>query len=62
MMVVNGEFDSPNRKSTRVAREVKDHKIIVLPGKSHNTAVSMGYIPKEYIEGLVAFIDAHDPK
>jgi pimeloyl-ACP methyl ester carboxylesterase len=62
MLAINGEFDSPNAKTARLAREVKEFKSVVLPGKSHLTAISPGYIPKEYIESLVAFINAHDPK
>jgi pimeloyl-ACP methyl ester carboxylesterase len=62
MLAINGEFDSPNVKTARLAREVKNFKSVVLPGKSHLTAISPGYIPKEYIESLVAFINANDPK
>jgi pimeloyl-ACP methyl ester carboxylesterase len=62
MLAINGEFDSPNAKTARLAREVKNFKSVVLPGKSHLTAISPGYIPKEYIESLVAFINANDPK
>jgi pimeloyl-ACP methyl ester carboxylesterase len=62
MLAINGEYDRPNAKTTRLAREVKNFKSVVLPGKSHLTAIAPGYIPKEYIETLVAFIDANDPK
>jgi pimeloyl-ACP methyl ester carboxylesterase len=62
MLVINGEFDKPNAKSARIAREVKNAKIVVLPGKSHLTAIAAGYLPKEYIDSTVAFIDANDPK
>jgi len=34
--------------------------MIRLPGKEHLTSVYPGTIPKEYIEGLVRFIDAND--
>ena len=62
MLAINGEYDRPNAKTARLAREVKNFKSVVLPGKSHLTAIAPGYIPKEYIETLVAFIDANDPK
>jgi pimeloyl-ACP methyl ester carboxylesterase len=62
MLAINGEFDSPNAKTARLAREVKSFRNVVLPGKSHLTAISPGYIPKEYAESLVAFINANDPK
>ena len=62
MLVINGEFDKPNAKSSRIAREVKNAKIVVLPGKSHLTAIAAGYIPQKYIDSTVAFINANDPK
>jgi pimeloyl-ACP methyl ester carboxylesterase len=62
MLAINGEFDNPNAKTARLTREVNNFKSVVLPGKSHLTAIAPGYIPKEYIESLVAFINANDPK
>lgn len=62
MIAINGEFDRPNAKTTRMTREVKNFTNVVLPGKSHLTAISSGYIPKQYTESLVKFIDANDPK
>jgi pimeloyl-ACP methyl ester carboxylesterase len=62
MLAINGEFDRPNSKTTRMAREVKNFTNVVLPGKSHLTAISSGYIPKEYGDSLVKFIDANDLK
>jgi hypothetical protein len=43
-------------------RELKNFKSVVLPGKSHLTAIMAGYMPKEYVESLVAFINENDPK
>lgn len=62
MLAINGEFDRPNAKTTRMAREVKNFTNVVLPGKSHLTAIAAGYIPKQYIESLVKFIDANDSR
>src|SRR5262249_61479841 len=62
MLAINGEFDRPNAKTTRLAREVKNFTNVVLPGKSHLTAIMAGYIPKEYLDSLVKFINANDPK
>jgi len=62
MLAINGEYDRPNAKTHRLWRESKNFTNIVLPGKSHLTAISPGYIPKEYIESLVKFINANDPK
>lgn len=62
MLAINGEYDRPNAKTHRLWRECKNFTNVVLPGKSHLTAISPGYIPKEYIESLVKFINANDPK
>ena len=62
MLAINGEFDSPNAKTHRMQRELVNFKSVILPGKSHLTAIMAGYIPPEYIQSLVAFIDANDPK
>src|SRR5580704_7755904 len=60
VLAINGEFDKPNAKTHRMQRELTNFKGVVLPGKSHLTAIMPGYIPKEYIETLSAFIDAND--
>lgn len=62
MLAINGEFDRPNAKTHRLWRECQNFTNVVLPGKSHLTAISPGYIPKEYSESLVKFINANDPK
>jgi hypothetical protein len=62
MLAINGEFDRPNAKTTRMTREVKNFTNVVLPGKSHLTAIMAGYMPKEYLESLVKFINANDPQ
>jgi pimeloyl-ACP methyl ester carboxylesterase len=62
VMAVNGEFDRPLAKTARMFRELKNFTNVVLPGKSHLTAIMAGYMPKEYLEAVVKFINAHDPK
>jgi pimeloyl-ACP methyl ester carboxylesterase len=62
VLAINGEFDGPNVKTHRMQRELASFKGVVLPGKSHLTAIMAGYMPKEYTETLVAFIDANDKK
>jgi pimeloyl-ACP methyl ester carboxylesterase len=62
MLAINGEFDRPNAKTARLTREVRNFTNVVLPGKSHLTAIMAGYMPKEYLESLVKFINANDPK
>lgn len=60
MLAINGEFDSPFGKTFRLWREAKDFTNVVLPGKSHLTAIVAGYMPKEYPESLVRFINSND--
>ena len=62
VLAINGEFDAPNAKVTRMQRELKNFKSVILPGKSHLTAIMAGYIPALYIQTLVDFINANDPK
>ncbi|MEE9281923.1 MAG: alpha/beta fold hydrolase [Myxococcota bacterium] len=61
VLAINGELDSPIAKTHRMERELASFKNVVLPGKSHLTAIMAGYIPDEYITSLVEFIDANDP-
>ncbi len=62
VLAINGEFDRPNAKTVRMSRELSNFTNVVLPGKSHLTAIMAAYMPKEYIESLVKFINANDPK
>jgi pimeloyl-ACP methyl ester carboxylesterase len=62
VLAINGEFDGPNAKTHRMKRELANFKAVVLPGKSHLTAIMAGYIPPEYVEELTAFIDANDSR
>ncbi len=62
VLAINGEFDRPNAKTHRMWRELRNFTNVVLPGKSHLTAIAAPYMPKEYLESVVKFIDANDPK
>lgn len=62
VLSINGEYDAPIAKTQRMQRELRDFKSVVLPGKSHLTAIMAGYIPDAYITSLVEFIDANDPR
>ena len=59
VLAINGELDSPNAKTHRMERELADFRSVVLPGKSHLTAIMAGYIPDLYITSLVGFIEGH---
>jgi pimeloyl-ACP methyl ester carboxylesterase len=58
VFAINGEFDSPHAKTERMARELKNFKNVVIPGKNHIGAV----VPPMplYVESLTKFIDSHD--
>ena len=60
VFAVNGEFDRPYSKTRRMWRELNNFTNVILPGKSHLTAIAAPYIPKEYGDGLAAFIDGND--
>ena len=60
ILAINGEYDRPYSKTFRMWRELRDFTNVILPGKSHLTAIAAPYIPKEYSESLVRFIDAAD--
>ena len=61
VLAINGEYDSPNAKTSRLRRELRHFKSVVLPGKSHLTAIMAGYIPDLYIDSLVDFVRRHEP-
>ncbi len=61
LLAINGEYDRPLAKTHRLWREARNFTSVVLPGKSHLTAIAAPYIPKEYAESLVKFINANDP-
>ena len=60
LLAINGEYDAPYSKTFRLWREARNFTNVILPGKSHLTAIAAPYMPKEYLQTLVAFIDAHD--
>jgi pimeloyl-ACP methyl ester carboxylesterase len=60
VLAINGEFDRPNAKTHRMKRELADFTAVVLPGKSHLTAIMAGYIPQLYIDSLMQFINDND--
>lgn len=62
VLAINGEYDRPLAKTHRMWRELRNFTSVVLPGKSHLTAIAAPYMPKEYLESVVKFIDANDPR
>jgi len=60
VLAINGEFDNPYIKTFRLWRELSDFTHVILPGKSHLTAIAPAYIPKEYLDNLLRFINGND--
>lgn len=61
ILAVNGSFDNPYRKTHRLWREVKTFQNVILPNKTHLTAIAAGAPPsQEYIAAISSFIDAYD--
>jgi len=60
VLAINGEFDNPYAKTFRLWRELDDFTNVILPGKSHLSAIAPAYMPKEYPESLVRFINGND--
>ena len=62
VLAITGEFDSPYAKTHRLWRELRDFTNVVLPGKSHLTAIVAGHMPPEYLRAVVRFIDSNDER
>ena len=62
VLAINGEFDRPNAKTHRMKRELANFKSVVLPGKSHLSAIASETIPPLYTDTLLEFINSNDPK
>ena len=60
VLAINGEYDRPFAKTHRLWRELRDFTNVVLPGKSHLTAIVAGSMPPEYLQSVVRFIDSND--
>jgi len=58
---INGAFDSPYSKTHRLWREAKVFQNVVLPEKTHLTAIAVGGpMPQQYIDATVKFVDMYD--
>ncbi len=61
ILAVNGSFDNPYRKTHRLWREVQTFQNVILPGKTHLTAIAAGAAPsQQYIDVIAKFIDVYD--
>lgn len=63
ILAVNGSFDNPYRKTHRLWREAQTFQNVILPGKTHLTAIAAGAAPsQQYVDAIARFIDAYDKK
>jgi pimeloyl-ACP methyl ester carboxylesterase len=63
ILAVNGSFDNPYRKTHRLWREVQTFQNVILPGKTHLTAIASGGPPvQQYIDATARFIEMYDVK
>ena len=63
IIAINGSFDSPYSKTHRLWREARTFQNIILPGKTHLTAIAVGGpMPPQYIDSMVKFIDSYDER
>jgi pimeloyl-ACP methyl ester carboxylesterase len=61
ILAVNGSFDNPYRKTHRLWREAQTFQNVILPGKTHLTAIAAGAAPSQlYIDSIAKFIDMYD--
>jgi pimeloyl-ACP methyl ester carboxylesterase len=61
ILAVNGSFDNPNRKTHRLWREAQTFQNVILPGKTHLTAIAAGASSsQQYIDAIARFIDMFD--
>jgi hypothetical protein len=61
ILAVNGSFDGPYAKTQRLWRETQVFQNVILPGKTHLTAIAVGGpMPERYIDAMVKFINAND--
>src|SRR5262252_9200535 len=61
IIAINGSFDTPYAKTHRLWREARIFENVVLPDKTHLTAIAVGGpMPPQYADAMSRFIDAND--
>jgi len=61
ILAVNGSYDNPYRKTHRLWREVRIFQNVILPGKTHLTAIAAGAAPSQQcVDAIAKFIDMYD--
>jgi pimeloyl-ACP methyl ester carboxylesterase len=63
IIAINGSFDSPYSKTHRLWREARIFQNVILPEKTHLTAIAVGGpMPPQYSEAMSKFIDMYDER
>jgi pimeloyl-ACP methyl ester carboxylesterase len=63
VIAINGSFDNPYSKTHRLWREAKVFQNVILPEKTHLTAIAVGGpMPQQYIDATEKFIDMYDER
>jgi len=57
VLAIVGSYDSPNRRTHRMARELDDFERVILEGETHGSS----HFNPRYTEALVTFVREHDP-
>jgi pimeloyl-ACP methyl ester carboxylesterase len=61
IIAINGSFDSPHAKTQRLWRDAKVFESVILPEKTHLTAIAIGApMTPQYTDAMKRFIDAND--
>lgn len=61
VLAVNGSFDSPHAKTHRLWRELATFQNVILPERTHLTAIAAGASPSQlYVDAISRFIDMFD--
>lgn len=63
VLAVNGSFDNPHAKTHRLWRELQIFQNVILPERTHLTAIAAGAAPSQlYIDVISRFIDMYDAR
>jgi pimeloyl-ACP methyl ester carboxylesterase len=61
ILAINGSFDTPHAKTQRLWREARIFQSVILPGKTHLTAIALGApMTPQYADAMRRFIEAFD--
>lgn len=63
VLSVNGSFDNPHAKTHRLWRELATFHNVILPERTHLTAIAAGAAPSQlYVDSISRFIDMYDQR